>query len=308
MNADTKAERERLARVYLLTVTRSGERDVSDLVLQYGPALAAELIAASNGGAWEEEATAALEQCRKAELRLVVPGDDEWPAALAKDPWTAPLGLWVWGRGRLNELCMRVVGVAGRTDATPYGITAAAEIGRQVARAGWTVVTLGRPGIDSAALRGAVQVRAPGTLGRHDVLGDRPAAEAASPLVLPFGRLLDPQPLAHVELFRRVGWAGALAGEHGPNVPKRHGRPDVRRQLRLLASLSTALVVVEPNGQGWDSRLVRAVEDANRPVLTIPGPINCEQSEFAHELFRTARARLVTGPDQVLSELDRSHR
>src|SRR4051794_19110969 len=136
MNTDTRAERERLARAYLLTATQPGDRDVTDLVWQYGPQLAAELVAASAGGTWEQDAAAALQECLKADLRLVLPGDDEWPAALTKYPWTAPLGLWARGGGRLNELFVRVVGMAGRSDAPPYGVAAGGGLGGQGAPGG----------------------------------------------------------------------------------------------------------------------------------------------------------------------------
>lgn len=298
MSAD---ERHRLARAYLLTASRLGDRDVTDLVWQYGPALAAELVAASTGGTWERDAEAAMQQCRKSDLRLIVPGDDEWPAALGKDPWTAPLGLWVRGGGHLHELVAWAVGIAGRTDATPYGVAVAAKLAGQVTRAGWTVVTLGRFGIDSAALRGALQDE-PGSAMPEAA----PKPTAAPPVVLPLGRLVQPEPPAHDGLFRRVGWNGVLAGEHGANVPARHGRPDARRQVALMAALSAAVVVIEPNGRGGDHRLIRAAEDNGRPVLAVPGPTTSAESRFAHELIRTGRARLVAGHSDVLAELEGS--
>ena len=69
-------ERARLARAYLLAAGRPTDRDVTDLVWQYGPALAAELVAATAGATWELDAAEAVRRCVKAGLRLVVPGDD----------------------------------------------------------------------------------------------------------------------------------------------------------------------------------------------------------------------------------------
>lgn len=306
MSAD---DRERLARAYLLMAGRLGDRDVADLVWQFGPALAAELVAASSDGAWEQDATAAMEQCRSKNLRLVVPGDEEWPAALASDPWTAPLGLWVRGAGRLNDRAAHAIGIAGRTDATPYGTAAACELGRHLAVDGWTVVTLGRFGIDSAALRGALQdPPVPEDPGPRTPPPPEPRPAASPPMVLPLGRLVEPQPPLHERLFQRVGWDGVLVSQHGANVPARHGRPDVRRQIRLLVALVASVVVVEPDGRGWDNRLVRTAQDAGRPVLTVPGPITSEESRFSHELVRAGRARLINGDEDFLSELERSHR
>ena len=209
---------------------------------------------------------------------------------MSKDPWTAPLGLWVRGGGRLDQLTRRAVAIAGRVGPTPYGAEVALDLGRQLANGGWTVATLGRPGIDSSALRGALQEQSPAT---------------AAPVALPLGRLIDPRPAAHRKLFGRVCRDGALVSEHGANEPERLQRRDIRAQLRLLSRLTTALVLVEPDGRSWDSRTVRMAEDAGLPVMTIPGSVNSPASDFAHELFRTARARLVTRPGQVIAELER---
>jgi hypothetical protein len=125
----------------------------------------------------------------------------------------------------------------------------AAELGSHLARAGWTVVTLGRLGIESAALRGALQndeTPTPGLL-----------RDAAPPLVLALGRMSDPQPRVNTHLFRRVAWDGILAGEHGANEPARHQRRDIRRQIRLLVDVVSSIAAVEPNGHRWDSRAIR---------------------------------------------------
>ena len=233
-------------------------------------------------------AGAAMDECRSHGLRLVAPGDDEWPAVLAKDPWTAPLGLWVRGRGSLARLSRQVVAVTGRQVASPHGVEVAAELGRRIAGAGWTVATLGRFGVDSAALRGALD----------DALSERRAA----PMALPFGRLVE-TPGFHTALFRRVERAGVLLSEHGADHPDPTHRPDTRRQTHLLAALASAVVLVEPNGRGGDAGIVRAAADASRPVLVVPGPVTAPSFEFAHALIRSGRARLITGASDVLDAL-----
>jgi DNA processing protein len=291
------SERDRLARVYLLQARTPGDPIVAELVDVYGPTGAAELISAASGLDWQHEATTAMDQCRAKGMRIVVPGDSEWPAVLCRA--RPPLGLWVLGDGHLGRVTQRAAGIVGRTTPTPYGVRIAAELGSQLARAGWTVVTIGRLGIESAALRGALQDETPTT----GLLRD-----AAPPLVLPVGRMLDPQPPVNTHLFRRVAWEGLLAGEHGANKPARHQRRGFRRQIRLLVDVVSSVVAVEPNGQGWDSRTIRTAEEAELPILTVPGPIISPESAFSHELVRTARTRLLSGYDQVLSELDRTSR
>ncbi|MDQ6641939.1 MAG: DNA-protecting protein DprA, partial [Actinomycetota bacterium] len=102
-------------------------------------------------------------------IRFVVPGDDEWPERLAGldglEPVNGrggcPLGLWLRGPVRLADAVQRAVAVVGSRSATSYGADAAGEIGAALGRAGHTVVSGAAFGIDQAAHRGALAVRAP---------------------------------------------------------------------------------------------------------------------------------------------------
>lgn len=304
MNA---TELDRLARAYLLTVRTPGDPEVAELVAAHGPALTAEFVSASSGSVWEADAAAVVAESDRADLRLVVPGDPEWPAG---DPDV--VGLWVSGRGQLAELSRRAVGFAGSVAATPYGVQVAARLAAELALAGRTVVTLGRLGIDAAALRGAMQetrtadleARRAGALSAPRVAP--PARRVAPAVVLPLGRLTHPEPPAHAALFRRVSRDGLLVSEHGTRPPDRDTAADLYRQGQLMAGLVQGLVLVEP---GWGSRwLVDAAETANVPVLAVPGALGSEQSKGAHELIRDGRARLVVGPVDILDRIGRGRR
>jgi DNA processing protein len=288
---------DRLARAYLLGVRTPGDPEVAELVAAHGAASAAELLC---GAQWETKAAAVANQAKRNDLRLVIPGDAEWPAVELDS-----LGLWVSGRGHLAELAGRAIGIAGATKATPYGTEVAARLAAELAQIGWTVVTLGRFGIDSAALRGAMQ-RGRGLVRWEGLPGpgaDPVPLPPAPPLVLPLGRLIEPEPRAHAGLFRRVGWEGLLVSEHGTRPPEEETAVDRHRQGRLMVGLVRGLLLVEP---GWGSRwLVDAAEVAGVPVLAVPGPVGSEQSQGAHELIRDGRARLVVGLVDILDRLGR---
>jgi DNA processing protein len=273
------ADVDRLARAYLLHARIPGDPAVTELVTQHGPAVTAQhMVSAHLGGKWDREATAAVEHSRT--LRLVVPGDDDWPAALTG--LASPLGLWVRGGGKLDRLGARAIAIVGSREATAYASRAACELGRELPRAGWTVVTLGRFGVDGAALRGTQQADAPA-------------------LVLPLGRLVSARPAGHRELFRRLAYRGLLVSEHGLRVPGPHA--DGRRQSRLLAALAAAVVVVEPDPPGLASGCINAATKAGRPVLAIPGPVDSRAYGYTHHLIRAGRTRLVSGTDDILADL-----
>ncbi len=104
-----------------------------------------------------------LERAQRLGIRFVVPGDDEWPtqvdqllaAETLHERGGPPLGLWVRGPMRLDEL-QPSVAVVGSRSATSYGTTVAGEIAAVVARAGYPVVSGAAFGIDQAAHRGAL--------------------------------------------------------------------------------------------------------------------------------------------------------
>lgn len=196
-----------------------------------------------------------------------------------------PLGLWVLGGGRLDELSRRLVLVAGRSQASPYGTFAAAGIVGGLVAQGWSVMTFGRYGVHAAAAR---------------------AALAGSPgvLVVPrrgLGRLV---PRGHAELLRRVAVGGVLVSEWA-DAP---GDLAVARSTDLAVHLAAAVVLIEPDGARGEGHLVRACRQFGRPLFTVPGPVTAESCEFSHALIRRRRARLVTSAKDMLADLGRCTR
>jgi DNA processing protein len=273
---------DRAARAFLLTARPPDEPAVRALVAEHGAPQAAELVAASAGAAGEPDATEAAVWAQSERLRLIIPTDDEWPPAF--HTWrSAPLGLWARGDARLSDITRQAVAVLGGTVTSPYGQQMAAELGAGLASAGWTPLTLGRPGADSGPLRASAEARAPA-------------------VALPLGRLIVPRPRAHHRLFRRVRLSGGLlVSQHGTRPPDR--RADVRGQATLLVALAAALVLVEPTDHRIEALCARLAHEAGRPVFALPGPVNYPGSEYAHELIRNGRARLFTRYQHVLAEL-----
>ncbi len=218
-------------------------------------------------------------------LRYVVPGDEEWPAqvedmAVAEPLGTlggAPLGLWVRGPWRLDQL-QRSVAVVGSRSATTYGCEVAAEIAAGVSEAGWVVVSGAAFGIDAAAHRGAL-------VGGPSVALLACGADRA-------------YPLAHESLIDEIAEAGAVVSETPPG-----GAPLKARFLsrnRLIAALTRGTLVVEAavrsgalNTATWATRI-------NRPLMGVPGPVTSAPSEGVHRLVRLGQASLVTTAADVL--------
>lgn len=282
MNADVI----RVARAYLMSAGEPGNVDVSRLVAERGPVLAAELSSAVFGEEWMR-AAGELAKAESRGLQLVIPEDEQWPAGLSAampasartDRTAPPLGLWVYGEGRLDKLLSRVVVIAGTHGATPYGMSVAFDLARDLSGLGWTVLGHGQPGIGSAVLRGA--------------------REAAGPvIVMPPGPVTGRRP-------RQL----LMPARHGLRIGERileRDRPvyaDVVRHAQLAVAVAAAVVLVEPHDRGVDRETVRFCLSAGRQMLAAPGSLTYTGSALAHHLIRSGQARLITGAHDVLTDL-----
>jgi DNA processing protein len=294
-NAASDADADRLARVALAHITEPGHVRLLTLVTDIGaeavhalllekPEVKARLAAVEP----EKELAAA----GRAGLRFVVPGDDEWPRALddlrtaepVQERGGVPIGLWVRGPVRLDQLAGSLAVVGART-ATTYGTDAAADLAATVGQSGRPIVSGAAYGIDVAAHRGAVAVDAP-TVAVLACGADRT------------------YPQAHQQLLDHLAAEGAVISETVPG-----GAPMRVRFLsrnRIIAALSAGTVVVEAalrsgalNTANWATRL-------NRVVMGVPGPITSASSAGVHQQIRTGAATLVTSGAEVLELLGES--
>ena len=76
-------------------------------------------------------------------IRLVVPGDPEWPSQLDLLAERRPYALWVRGTHDLRNACLRSVSIVGSRAASAYGLHVAVEMAATLAHHGWCVVSGG---------------------------------------------------------------------------------------------------------------------------------------------------------------------
>jgi DNA processing protein len=301
----------RRARAWLTRAVEPGTIDFWRYIDEVGPVEAVRRLRAGRAPdriraivgarAEQDESLADLARAERCGARLVVPEDDEWPAlplhaltvAVALEPDdhrlqsdrtlapVPPVGLWVRGPARLDELAHRSVAIVGSRASTAYGEHVAGELGHQLGERGWTVVSGGAFGIDAAAHRGAL------------------AAEAPTMAVLACG-VDRPYPAAHGALFGRIADTGLLVSEWPPGcAPLRH-RFLVRN--RLIAALTRGTVVVEAAARSGAQATARRARTLGRELLVVPGPVTSAMSVGCHELLREREdgATLVTSAAQVI--------
>lgn len=218
------------------------------------------------------------EFCRRG-IRLVCPGDPEWPSRLDELGPARPYALWVRGSADLRFSCVRSVAVVGSRAATAYGSYVAAEISSSVAARGWTIVSGAAYGVDAAAHRGAL------------------GASGTTVAVLACG-VDQPYPAGHADLLDAIAGAGAVVSEWPPGRNATRLRFLVRN--RVIAALSTGTVVVEAGERSGALNTGRHARDLGRELMAVPGPVTSQQSAGCHTIIRDWNGTLVTSATDVL--------
>jgi DNA processing protein len=229
-----------------------------------------------HAGSIEPEAVeAAVRACGS---RFVVAGSPEYPPQL-NDLHDPPAALFVRGRplpGRFGT-----VAVVGARRCSDLGGELSRTIGRGLATSGLCVVSGAARGIDAAAHEGALAA------GGHTVA------------ILGCG-IDRPYPSASRALIARIVAEGTLASEYPPGVPAEPFRFPARN--RLVAALSTALVVVEGAERSGSLISARHALGIGRDVFAVPGSVTNPLSYVPHTLIRDGAA-LIRGVDDLMDDL-----
>lgn len=220
-------------------------------------------------------ATALAAACGAVPLIAGRPG---YPVRLSEivDP---PIVLWVAGRADVLE--RPAVAVVGSRHASAGGIAQARRLGRDLARAGLTVVSGLARGIDAAAHEGAL--------------------EGGGPTVAVLGCGVDVvYPRQHGRLFQQIREAGCLVSELPPATPPLPRHFPLRN--RVISGLSLAVVVVEAAERSGSLITARTALEQGRDVLAVPGAVVSGCHRGCHALIKDG-AGLVETAEDVLDAL-----
>lgn len=227
------------------------------------PALALTVGRPSREGAPDEIERAArsirpddlLDRHLAAGIAVHVHGTPGYPERLVADP--APPAL-LFVDGSLAALDGPTVAVVGTRNATRLGCDTAAELSRDLARCGVSIVSGLALGIDGAAHRPLVD----GSLGASSIASGRPIAVVAAGLDHRY-------PRRHAGLHDDVHRIGAVVSEVPFGVGPTRWRFPARN--RIIAGLADALLVVESRSAGGSMLTVTEALARDVPVLAVPG-------------------------------------
>ena len=220
-------------------------------------------------------------RCRSLGVRILPFDDPDYPLAFSRIP-DMPLVLYCTGDPLwLNE--PGAVGIVGSRRPTEYGLNAAADIGEALAKNGAIIVSGLADGLDSAGHRAAVKNNCP-TIAVMGVPIDRT------------------YPAANVALRKKIEQKGCVISEYPPRT-EGVGPNGFLQRNRLIAALSSALLVVEAQEKSGTMSTVAHAERYGKPVFAVPGSIYSPNSAGTNGLLRDGRARAVCSAADLLGPL-----
>ena len=217
-------------------------------------------------------------RCDDLGVRILPFDDPDYPLAFSRIP-DMPLVLYCTGDALwLNE--PGAVGIVGSRKPTEYGLNAAADIGGALAKSGAIIVSGLADGLDSAGHKAAVK-------------NDRPTIAVMG---VPIDRTY---PAANVALRHKIEQKGCVISEYPPRSDG-VGAIGFLQRNRLIAALSSALLVVEAREKSGTMSTVSHAERYGKPVFAVPGSIYSPDSAGTNRLLHEGRARAAcSGADLV---------
>jgi DNA processing protein len=227
-----------------------------------------------------DAAASELERARLMGVRVICPEDETYPPLLHSTP-DPPLVLYV--KGTLEPRDLNGLAVVGSRKCSFYGREQAERFSALLAGAGFTVISGGARGIDSAAHRGAMSHPHGRTLA---VLGS--GVDVAYP----------PE---NDGLFEQIARRGAVISEFPLGTPP--NRENFPRRNRVVSGMSRGVLVIEADEKSGALITARvACDDHDRPVFALPGRVDNPLSAGPHLLIRDG-ATLVGKLEDIVDGL-----
>jgi DNA processing protein len=229
-----------------------------------------------------------VERCEAQAIVLTAPAWPGYPEPLLSLEAPPPL-LYLRGEWRPEDA--RAVALVGTRTPTAYGREAAHTLARDLAAAGYTVVSGLAMGIDAAAHAGALAV--------DGESGGRTLAVIGCGLDIEY-------PLENTAVRARIearsGENGAVISEFPPGTQPLPAH--FPRRNRLISALSLATVVVEAGGNSGALLTAAHARNQHKPLFAVPGPIFSTVSSGTNALLRKG-ALLAASAEDITTVLER---
>lgn len=224
------------------------------------------------------EAETLISICRKKSIGILTIDNVAYPARLRSiaDP---PLVLYY--KGVLPDFEIKpAVAVVGTRKATAYGLNIARQLSGELAACGGLVVSGGAYGVDTMALKGAL--------------------EAGGQTVAVLGCGVDiVYPSSNRTLFDKIEETGCLLSEYLPGTKPAPWQFPERN--RIVSGISNGVLVVEAPAKSGALITARDAIEQGRDVFVVPGNIDVPTCSGSNALLREGASAVFSGWD-ILQE------
>jgi DNA processing protein len=176
-------------------------------------------------------------------------------------------------------MCIAVVGTRRPTSA---GVALAEKLTRQLAEAGFTIVSGLAAGIDTIVHKATLSV------------GGSTVAVTGCGLDIAF-------PKRNEGLQRTIGRSGSLVSEYERGTPPNGFHFPARN--RIIAGLAVGALVIEGGMRSGALITARYALDFNRHIWAVPGSVRNPMAAGPNELIRRGEASLVTEVEHIFEEV-----
>lgn len=217
-----------------------------------------------------------LEECKQKGIGILTLQDTAYPSLL-RNTFDPPMVLYY--KGKLPDWqAQPVIGIVGTRKASTYGMSTAARFGKQIAACGALVVSGGATGIDTMAMKGAI--------------------EAGRPVVGVLGCGVDVvYPSQNRQLFAQVTEAGCLLSEYPPRTKGLSWH--FPRRNRIITGVSNGLLVVEAPEKSGALISARHALEQGREVFAVPGNVDVPNCAGSNALLQDRAMPALSGWDVV---------
>jgi DNA processing protein len=280
------SDEQRVDWLRLIRSDRIGPRTFRDLVGHFGDARAAlealPALARRGGSSGlrivsRRDAETELKATRAHGAELVALGEPDYPERLAMIDDAPPL---LAVQGKRDVLARPLVAIVGSRNASAAGTKFAERIARDLAAAGYGIVSGLARGIDAAAHRASL------------------ASGTVAVLAGGHARISPPE---HAELVEAILPQGAAVSEMPLDWEPRAG--DFPRRNRLISGLALGVVIVEAARRSGSLITARMAGEQGREVFAVPGSPLDPRSEGTNALIKQG-ATMVTEAADVTAVLE----
>lgn len=212
--------------------------------------------------------------------QLVTYKDLAYPKRLLELP-DHPILLYIKGNYNKQDQ-QRCLAIVGTRNASLYGLEMAKKISRELAQAGFTIISGLARGIDTAAHHGAL--------------------ETGRTIAILGSGLSHIYPNENSALANQIIHQGALISEFPMSTPP--DRTHFPQRNRIVSGMSIGTLLIEAPGRSGAMLTMERALSQGRPIFALPGRADLENFKGNHALIKAKKAHLIENSQDVRDFFD----